>query len=431
MPAPPTSRHRAPGTSNASTPPARRCCASAAWSTSSSRCRTPSTRCGAIRCAACSAQPSAARPSVGVSLWEVPHYAEDFCAQSNAIFLRILAHALLGVEERAEWRALDGHGAAQARVAVRPGRASRRRCGWPCSSRPDSFSIPSDIAVLHDELGAPFVDGWWRGALAEAPQVSLSHTARACLVAVGAAESPVGVDLEDLGRIQQPELMIGMLTAGERAAGRRPAPASRSTSGCCACGAPRKRRPSTSASACRASRRPSRSASSTPPATARGSSSRARRPKSRIVRDGAAVIAWPRASPPPRGSLMDSSRRTRPRRRSSHRRGPDPGLGPRPRRADRPTTMLVADLDFASVDIIQLCVALEQSYERKLGFQDLLMKDGSYVGDLSLARSRRTSNPDCNGRGSSHDRSHAIHRHGRRHVHRPQRPDGAHRRGRR
>ena len=47
-------------------------------------------------------------------------------------------------------------------------------------------------------------------------------------------------------------------------------------------------------------------------------------------------------------------------------------------------TLLVADLDFASVDIIQLCVALEQSYERKLGFQDLLMRDGSYVSDLTL-----------------------------------------------
>ena len=51
---------------------------------------------------------SAARPSVGVSLWEVPHYAEDFCSQSNGIFLRILAHALLGDEERAEWRTLTG-----------------------------------------------------------------------------------------------------------------------------------------------------------------------------------------------------------------------------------------------------------------------------------------------------------------------------------
>jgi len=50
---------------------------------------------------------------------------------------------------------------------------------------------------------------------------------------------------------------------------------------------------------------------------------------------------------------------------------------------------LVADLQFASVDIIQLCVALEQAYERKFGFQDLLMKDGSYVGDLSLSQFAR------------------------------------------
>ena len=56
---------------------------------------------------------------------------------------------------------------------------------------------------------------------------------------------------------------------------------------------------------------------------------------------------------------------------------------------DAPTgaqTMLVAGLEFASVDIIQLCVALEQCYGRRFGFQDLLMKDGSYVGDLSLGQ---------------------------------------------
>ncbi len=49
-------------------------------------------------------------------------------------------------------------------------------------------------------------------------------------------------------------------------------------------------------------------------------------------------------------------------------------------------TKVVADLEFASVDIIQLCVALEQCYERKLGFQDLLMKNGSYVSDLSIGQ---------------------------------------------
>jgi acyl carrier protein len=49
-------------------------------------------------------------------------------------------------------------------------------------------------------------------------------------------------------------------------------------------------------------------------------------------------------------------------------------------------TRLVADREFASVDIIQLCVALEQCYGRRFGFQDLLMKDGSYIGDLTLGR---------------------------------------------
>ena len=49
-------------------------------------------------------------------------------------------------------------------------------------------------------------------------------------------------------------------------------------------------------------------------------------------------------------------------------------------------TKLAADLEFASVDIIQLCVAIEQHYGRKMGFQDLLMKEGSYVSDLSLAQ---------------------------------------------
>lgn len=50
------------------------------------------------------------------------------------------------------------------------------------------------------------------------------------------------------------------------------------------------------------------------------------------------------------------------------------------------SSLLVRDLEFASVDIIQLCVAVEQHFARKLGFQDLLMENGSYVPDLSLAQ---------------------------------------------
>lgn len=50
------------------------------------------------------------------------------------------------------------------------------------------------------------------------------------------------------------------------------------------------------------------------------------------------------------------------------------------------STLLVKELEFASVDIIQLCVALEQHYGCKLGFQELLMVDGSYVSDLSISQ---------------------------------------------
>ncbi len=49
-------------------------------------------------------------------------------------------------------------------------------------------------------------------------------------------------------------------------------------------------------------------------------------------------------------------------------------------------TLLAAELLFTSVDIIQLCVALEESYGRRFAFHDLLMRDGSYVGDLSLGQ---------------------------------------------
>lgn len=48
---------------------------------------------------------------------------------------------------------------------------------------------------------------------------------------------------------------------------------------------------------------------------------------------------------------------------------------------------LVKDLQFESIDIIQLVVALEERFHRRnLGFSELLMIDGRYVDDLSVAQ---------------------------------------------
>jgi acyl carrier protein len=49
-------------------------------------------------------------------------------------------------------------------------------------------------------------------------------------------------------------------------------------------------------------------------------------------------------------------------------------------------TRLARELDFVSVDFIQLLVAIEQHYGRKFGFQNLVMVDGSYISDLTITQ---------------------------------------------
>ena len=160
-------------------------------------------------------QASPAAAFDGMSLWQVPHFNDAFCAQSNGIFLRILAHALLSFDERPQWRALTGS-VKQRRQWLLGRAAIKEAVRVLLYEQTGRLLYPSDITVLHDAHGAPVVDGWWRGTLADAPHVSLSHNERASLAAA-AMDCPVGVDLEDLGRIQRPELLADSLTQVERA----------------------------------------------------------------------------------------------------------------------------------------------------------------------------------------------------------------------
>ena len=47
-------------------------------------------------------------------------------------------------------------------------------------------------------------------------------------------------------------------------------------------------------------------------------------------------------------------------------------------------TTMVGDVDFASIDFIQMAVAIESEFKTKLGFQDLLMQGGKYVDDVTV-----------------------------------------------
>ena len=50
-------------------------------------------------------------------------------------------------------------------------------------------------------------------------------------------------------------------------------------------------------------------------------------------------------------------------------------------------TRLIADLEFESIDIVELVVAIEQTFNsRGIPFERLLMVDGRYVDDLSVAQ---------------------------------------------
>lgn len=56
--------------------------------------------------------------------------------------------------------------------------------------------------------------------------------------------------------------------------------------------------------------------------------------------------------------------------------------------ADSPITAeskLIENFGFASIDFVQLFVLIEEALQKKLGFHNLIMRDGVYVDDLSIA----------------------------------------------
>ena len=154
-------------------------------------------------------------PDTGVALWEVPLMTEEFCSQSGGICLRILAHAILSAAERDEWRALQGQ--LRRRREWLFGRAAMKEAVrlW-IAEQTGELLYPTEIVIRVDAHGAPTVEGAWCETLIAAPRVSLAHNANACIAAVAAPDQPVGVDLEELGRIRKPELLVDSLAAQEK-----------------------------------------------------------------------------------------------------------------------------------------------------------------------------------------------------------------------
>jgi phosphopantetheinyl transferase len=148
-------------------------------------------------------------------LWQLPHLPEKLCVQSGGIFLRILAHTVLGFEERREWRALTGN-VRQKREWLLGRACVKEAVRYWIYQQTGRLIYPADIQVLHEEQGAPYVDGLWNGRLIQAPEVSLSHDKRVSLAAVSPPLHPVGVDIEHAGKIEDPGLLERCLSPAER-----------------------------------------------------------------------------------------------------------------------------------------------------------------------------------------------------------------------
>jgi acyl transferase domain-containing protein len=124
-------------------------------------------------------------------------FPRGFFADHGAIWLRALAHTVLGRSERDVWRNLRLP--ASGRVEWLLGRIAAKDAVRACLRQHHGLSLcPADVEIYEDEYGRFVARGPWTRDLPPAPLVCLAHAGgRAVAVAVpGSAGAGVGVHLE-------------------------------------------------------------------------------------------------------------------------------------------------------------------------------------------------------------------------------------------
>jgi phosphopantetheinyl transferase len=140
---------------------------------------------------------------------------EELLEANGGIWLKVLAHLVLGRREREAWRVMSAVpkrrrewllGRAVAKDAVR--RLVHQRFGLRLA--------PADIEIATDDRGRPQVRGAWTAALGVTPAVSISHS-HGVAVALAALEPDrlIGIDIESVSR-RRPGFEKVAFTARER-----------------------------------------------------------------------------------------------------------------------------------------------------------------------------------------------------------------------
>jgi malonyl CoA-acyl carrier protein transacylase len=127
-------------------------------------------------------------------------FAKDFFEASHGIWPKVLAHLVLGRNEREHWQSMQA--------------VDKRRHEWllgRCAAKDavralvkEHFGVdlcPADVEIIPDGYGRPQVAGAWTRQIGMTPAVSISHT-NGMAVALASLEpgQMVGIDIESLTR---------------------------------------------------------------------------------------------------------------------------------------------------------------------------------------------------------------------------------------
>ncbi|MDS4070550.1 MAG: polyketide synthase dehydratase domain-containing protein [Candidatus Competibacter sp.] len=148
-------------------------------------------------------------------IWAVPSFETGFLDDAGAIWKRVLAHTVLATEERESWRAIQ----TQTRQASEwlLGRVALKeavRCWyWQHSG---VLLLPSDVDIVFDESGKPYVAARMLAELGPPPRISLSHVEGLTIAVAGPPEYSIGIDMQMTGRMKTADFIQSALNLQER-----------------------------------------------------------------------------------------------------------------------------------------------------------------------------------------------------------------------
>lgn len=145
-----------------------------------------------------------------VTVWQVPAFPPGFLEDAGGLWTRLLVATMLSRTERDQWAAMAGPARRRrdwlmGRIAIKE--AAR---AW-IAAHHGVLCLPADMVVLVAQGGKPHLDPAALAALgiADAPEVSLAHSAGGAIAVAAPPGRPVGIDMEHLAGVDMALLAEG------------------------------------------------------------------------------------------------------------------------------------------------------------------------------------------------------------------------------